>query len=76
MHKASTLLTVSEVAKILGLKESTVRQWIYMRHVSYVKVGRSVRIESEVIQDLIERGTVPALSTYQRSTRAKGGFNE
>jgi hypothetical protein len=37
------------------------RGWIYRRAIPYVKVGRSVRISDDTIDDIIERGTVPAI---------------
>jgi excisionase family DNA binding protein len=55
------LLTVEEFATALGWKPSTVRQKIWRRELEYVKLGRSVRFKAETAQNLIERGTVPAL---------------
>jgi excisionase family DNA binding protein len=57
----SKLLTVNEAAQALGVKPATVRSWIWKRQIEYVKVSRSVRIPSEAVKKLIERGTVPAL---------------
>ena len=55
----SAMLTVPEAAKRLGLKESTLRFWIWQRRIEYVKVGRAVRISERAIAELIARGTVP-----------------
>ena len=55
------LLTIPEASERLGLKPSTVRFWIYTRKIDHVKVGRAVRLREDTIQDLVERGTVPAL---------------
>jgi len=54
------LLTVAEAAAQLGMKESTVRQWIWLRQIDFVKVGRSVRLKAETLDRLVEMGTVPA----------------
>jgi excisionase family DNA binding protein len=54
------MLTVGEAAELLGLTQSAIRAWIVKRRISFVKLGRSVRISSCVIEELIERGTVPA----------------
>lgn len=55
------MLTVSEAARRLGLKESTVRAWILARRITYVKVGRrSVRIPAEAIEKFIAKNTIPA----------------
>jgi excisionase family DNA binding protein len=54
------LLTVPEAAERLGLKPATLRFWLWTRKIESVKVGRAVRLREDTIQQLIERGTVPA----------------
>jgi excisionase family DNA binding protein len=54
------LLTVPEAAERLGLKEATLRFWVWQRKIEVVRVGRAVRISDDVIRQMIERGTVPA----------------
>jgi len=54
------VLTVSQVADLLGLKESTVRAWILRRKISYLKIHRSVRVERSVVEQLLEASRVPA----------------
>jgi excisionase family DNA binding protein len=55
------LMTIPEAATALNLSESCLRAWIWKRSISYVKVGRRVRIPAQVVADIIDRGTVPAL---------------
>ena len=55
------LLTVDEFADLTGQKSKTVRQKIWRRELEYVKIGRSVRIRAELVDELISRGTVPVL---------------
>jgi len=57
--KLSSLLTVGEVARATGWKESTVRQKVWLREIEYVKLGRSIRFRAETIQEMIERNTIP-----------------
>ena len=38
------LLTVPETAALLRLKPSTIRAWVSQRRISFVKIGRLVRI--------------------------------
>jgi excisionase family DNA binding protein len=57
------LITVQEAAERLGVKQATIRAWIYRREIDYVKLHRSVRLREETIQALAEDGTVPALKT-------------
>ena len=55
------MLTVPEVAKKLGLKEGTVRSYMWNRKLGYVKFGtRAVRIPVEEVERLIRAHTIPA----------------
>lgn len=54
------LLTLPEAAARLGLKEATLRFWVWQRKIEIIRVGRAVRISDDVVKQLIERGTVPA----------------
>jgi excisionase family DNA binding protein len=59
------LLRIHEAAERLGVKDATIRAWIWQREIDYVKVGRrSVRIASDVIDEIIRSGTVPAKQTF------------
>ncbi len=58
----SKLLTVAEFADAVGLSPKTIRQWVWMRRVAYVRVGRAIRFKPETAQDLIDHGTIPALA--------------
>jgi excisionase family DNA binding protein len=55
------LLSVTEFADAIGLKPKTVRQWVWMRRVPYVRVGRSIRFRTETAEEILKRGSVPAL---------------
>ena len=54
------MLTIPQVAGELGVKVNTVRAWIYLRKIDFVKIGRSVRISDATIQKIIDSGTIPA----------------
>jgi excisionase family DNA binding protein len=43
MSEQPELLTTRQAAAHLGLSENTVRAWVRLRRIRYVKVGRSVR---------------------------------
>jgi excisionase family DNA binding protein len=43
MSEQPELLTARQAAAHLGLSENTVRAWVRLRRIRYVKVGRSVR---------------------------------
>jgi len=55
------LKRVSEVARELGVEESTIRKWIFEKRIPVVKLGRSVRIKPEDIEKMISDGTQPAI---------------
>jgi excisionase family DNA binding protein len=54
------LLTVKEAAEILGLKDSTIRAWLYQRRLPLVRCGRSIRIPGQAVAEFIEQNTTPA----------------
>ena len=51
---------VQKAAERLGLKPSTLRAWILHRKISYVKIGRAVRIREQEIERIIRENTIPA----------------
>jgi excisionase family DNA binding protein len=59
------LLTVDELAELVGWKPATVRQKVWRRQIEFVRVGRSIRFRPESVEKLIERGTVAAIETSQ-----------
>ena len=52
------LLTVKQVASRLGLRERTVRRWILLGKITYVKLGHWVRIPQRSMRDLVRRQTI------------------
>ncbi|MFJ4421445.1 excisionase family DNA-binding protein [Streptomyces bobili] len=52
------LLTVAQVAELLGTTVRFPRRLIEERRIEYVKVGRHVRIRESVVLALIEANTV------------------
>ena len=61
----SKLLSVAEFAEAVGLSPKTIRQWVWMRRVPFVRVGRAIRFRPETVNEIIDRGTVPALEPRQ-----------
>lgn len=56
MQQLRKLVTVAEAEEITGRKASTWRRDILLRRVPYVKLGRSVRIPIEAIEELVQKG--------------------
>lgn len=54
------MLTVVQVADRLGLSPATIRSWIVQRRITFARLGRSVRIPTSAIEEIIERGIVRA----------------
>ena len=54
------LLTPSETAKVLGVKEDTLTVWRCQKRydLPYVKVGRNVRYKAKDVAEFIERQTI------------------
>ncbi|MBD0712406.1 MULTISPECIES: helix-turn-helix domain-containing protein [unclassified Streptomyces] len=64
---AARLLTVSQVAELLGTSVRFPRRLIEERRITFVKVGRHVRIPEPAVAAYIERHTVqPALRRFGR----------
>ena len=61
------LLTLREAAERTGFRESTWRSWILKRRVSYLKVGRSVRVAEADLERMIEQSRVPAREEARRA---------
>jgi len=58
------LLTVDDVARILSVKKSTIYQWIHMRLIPYIKVGRFVRFREKDIQRWLKEKEVEPTRRY------------
>jgi excisionase family DNA binding protein len=65
------LLNVEEAAERLGLKPRTVRKWILTRKITFIHVGRSVRISSRVVAGIIKQNTVRARKSSKRKSAAE-----
>ena len=54
----SHLLSVEEAADYLGISTGTMRNWLSMRRVEYVKVGRLTRVSQAALDRYITVNTV------------------
>jgi hypothetical protein len=55
------LLSLAEVAPKLGLRVSTLRSWVLLRKIPYIKLSaRCIRISSAELEKLIAARTIPA----------------
>jgi excisionase family DNA binding protein len=67
MSKATgKLLTVRQAAERLGTSVTFPRRLIAERRITFVRVGRHVRIPEGAIEDLITQGTVEPIGRRRR----------
>jgi excisionase family DNA binding protein len=60
------LLTVAEVAELLGTAERFPRRLIAERRIRFVRVGRHVRIPESAVGDFISAGLVEPVHSARR----------
>ena len=65
------LLTIQEVAEVLGVSKSTVKVWASRRIIPVTKMGRLVRISPEALKEWMERNT-----EYDREEARNFGRNK
>ena len=54
------LLNIQQAAKILGISESTLRNWVQRKKIARVKVGGRVLFRPDTIREFIAYNTHPA----------------
>lgn len=66
--QVETLLTVAQVAELLGTSQRFPRRLIAERRIRFVHLGRHVRIPASAVHELVESGTVePVITRGRRS---------
>jgi len=60
-------LTVKEAANALSLSVACIRSWLAAGRISYLKLGRAIRIPASEIERLLKEARIPA-----REHRANG----
>ena len=60
------LLTVAEVAELLGTTERFPRRLIAERRIRFVRLGRHVRIPESAVEDFIIAGLVEPMRSARR----------
>jgi len=63
------LLTVAEVAELLGTTERFPRRLIAERRIRFVRIGRHVRIPESGLRELITAGLVQPMGSPRRRGR-------
>ena len=61
----SQLLTVGQVAALLGQSVATIRKWGALRQIETIRLGRSVRISTAEVERLIARHRRPVAKHWR-----------
>ncbi len=64
------LLTVAQVAELLGTSERFPRRLVAERRIRFVRVGRHVRIPHSALREFIEAGMVEPVHVRWRAGKA------
>ena len=67
--KPDPLLTVDQVAELLGTSPSFARRLIAERKIQFVRVGRHVRIPESALAEYIAAGTVQPVTAWAHRRR-------
>jgi excisionase family DNA binding protein len=54
------LMTVQQAGEYLGMGERFIRRLITERRISYVKIGKYVRLERATLDALVDSGRIPS----------------
>ncbi len=52
----SKLLDVIEASKRLSVSPNTIRKWVQLKRIPYVKIGTLVRFKEDVIENIAQGG--------------------
>jgi excisionase family DNA binding protein len=69
LDKVERLLTVAQVAELLGTTERFPRRLIAERRIRFVRVGRHVRIPESALHAFIEAGVIEPVTSPRRRRR-------
>ncbi len=58
------LLSIREASGLLGVAETTLRDWVYQKRLPFYRLGRAIRLKKE---DIV---------SFREKARVEGGSNE
>jgi excisionase family DNA binding protein len=64
LSRRPRLLSVEEAADYLGISTGTMRNWLSMRRIEYVKVGRLTRVSQAALDRYITVNTVRPVNEH------------
>ena len=66
-EKSGRLLTVPQTADRLNVRERFVRRLIAERRITFIRIGRHVRIPADAVEAFISAGRVESGTTHGRA---------
>jgi excisionase family DNA binding protein len=67
------LITIPQLAKKLTVSVRTIRDWIARRKIPFTRFQRRMYIDAGVIEQMMQRAQVPALSSPKPTLVEQGG---
>lgn len=52
------LLRIPAAARVLGIKQKTLRDWVWRRKITFIKIGKGVAFRPSDLRDFIEKNVV------------------
>lgn len=52
------LLRIPDAARVLGIKQKTLRDWVWRRKITFIKVGKGVAFRPSDLREFIEKNIV------------------
>lgn len=52
------MLTIREASKLLGVAESTLRDWLYQERIPFYRLGRAIRLKERDVIEFREKSRV------------------
>ncbi|MGO9094760.1 MAG: helix-turn-helix domain-containing protein [Bryobacteraceae bacterium] len=65
MRTNTQRLNIQDAADYLGVRPSTIRQWVWRSKIDVVRIGRCIRIPRQALDRIIEEGTTPAQNSVR-----------
>lgn len=65
------LYSVSEVAQVVGMPQTSVRTWLDSGQLHGVKMGKVWRVHGDELQRLLREGTRPESEEYRQKVAAR-----
>ncbi len=58
-YRMDRLLTIPDLAQRLGVPTGTIRHWVLTRYIPFVKLGRRIHFDSQVVDEWIQHRAHP-----------------